>query len=149
MALKPYGIGVTCLCPGGIKTNIAEASYTRPEKLANTGYNTNEKTIAFMRHHYSFGIEPVELAKMLKKGIEDEVLLVIPFPNPEQMLKQYGERLANYCSPEGMKRQAEMDARRQEERRRHPMPGLEGAHEAGWGKAREDLTWVKDRGGPG
>ena len=42
--LKPYGIGVSCLCPGGIRSNIAESSYTRPEHLANTGYNTNEKT---------------------------------------------------------------------------------------------------------
>jgi len=143
MALKPYGIGVTCLCPGGIKTNIAEASYTRPKTLENTGYNTNDKTIEFMRHHYSFGIDPVELAKMLKKGIEDEVLLVLPFPNPEPMMKQVGERLANYCSVEGMKRQAELDAKMQEERRKHPMPGLEGAYEAGWGNAREDLIWVK------
>jgi len=149
MALKPYGIGVTCLCPGGIKTNIAEASYTRPKKLEKTGYNTNDKTIEFMRHHYSFGIDPVDLAKMLKKAIEDEVLLVLPFPNPEQYLKQYGERLANYCSPEGMKRQEENEKKRREEMRNHPMPGLEGAAEARWGKAREDLTWVKDRKWPG
>jgi NAD(P)-dependent dehydrogenase (short-subunit alcohol dehydrogenase family) len=143
MALKPYGIGVTCLCPGGIKTNIAEASFTRPKKLENTGYNTNDKTIEFMRHHYSFGIDPVELAKILKKGIEDEVLLVLPFPEPEKVMKQVGERLANFCSVEGMKRQAALDVKMQEERRQHPMPGLEGAGEAGWGNAREDLTWVK------
>jgi NAD(P)-dependent dehydrogenase (short-subunit alcohol dehydrogenase family) len=141
--LKPYGIGVSCLCPGGIKTNIAEASYTRPKKLENTGYNTNDKTIEFMRRHYSFGIDPVELAKILKKGIEDEVLLVLPFPEPERFMKEHLERMVNYCTREGMKRQAELDAKMQEERRKHPMPGLEGAYEAGWGNAREDLTWVK------
>ena len=146
LALKPYGIGVSCLCPGGIKTNIAEASYTRPKKLENTGYNTNDKTIEFMRHHYSFGIDPVELAKILKKGIEDEVLFVLPFPEPERMMKQYGERMVNLCTVEGMKRQAELDVKMQEERRKHPMPGLEGAGEAGWGNAREDLTWVKKSG---
>ncbi len=143
MALKPYGIGVSCLCPGGIRTNIAEASYTRPKSLASTGYNTSEKTIEFMRHHYSFGIEPVELAKILKKGIEDEVLFILPFPEAEKMMKQYGERMVNLCSKVGMKRQAEIDAKRNEERLKHPMPGLEGAWEAGWGNAREDLTWVK------
>jgi NAD(P)-dependent dehydrogenase (short-subunit alcohol dehydrogenase family) len=141
--LKPYGIGVSCLCPGGIKTNIAEASYTRPEHLANTGYNTNEKTIEFMRHHYSFGIDPIELAQILKKGIENEQLYIIPVPEPEKMMRGILERMVNYATPEGMKRQEELTRKRLEEMRKNPMPGLEGAAEAGWGRAREDLTWVK------
>jgi NAD(P)-dependent dehydrogenase (short-subunit alcohol dehydrogenase family) len=144
--LKPYGIGVSCLCPGGIKTNIAEASFTRPKKLAATGYNTNEKTIEFMRHHYSFGIDPVELAQVLKKGIEDEQLYILPFPGAEKMLREHLEHMVNFCTPEGMKRQEELNKKRMEERIKHPMPGLEGAAEAGWGRAREDLTWVKSRG---
>ncbi len=145
-ALKPYGIGVTCLCPAGIKTNIAEASYTRPEHLASTGYNINDKTIEFMRHHYSFGIEPVELARRLKKAIEDGIFLLIPLPEPEKIMRQYGERLANYCTPEGMKRQEELDKKEEEERRRHAHEDgpMKGAEEAGWGKARPDIDWVKE-----
>jgi hypothetical protein len=27
-------------------------------------------------------------------------------------------------------------------------PMMEGAAEAGWGKARKDITWVKERRGP-
>ena len=148
-ALKPYGIGVSCLCPGGIKTNIGESSYTRPKHLANTGYNTNEKTIEFMRYHYSFGIEPVELAQILKKGIENEQLYVIPVPDPEKMMRGITERMINYCTPEGMKRQEELMKKRMEEMMKNPMPGLEGAAEAGWGRARPDLTWVKERQRPG
>jgi NAD(P)-dependent dehydrogenase (short-subunit alcohol dehydrogenase family) len=143
-ALKPYNIGVSCLCPGGIKTNIGESSYTRPKKLADTGYNTNEKTIAFMAHHYSFGIDPVELAKIFKKGIEEEVLYVIPFPEPENFMRRVVERMVNYTTAEGMKRQAELDKKMMEERRKNPNPMMEGADEAGWGMARKDLTWVKD-----
>jgi len=145
-ALKPYGIGVTCLCPGGIKSNIGESSYTRPEHLANTGYNTNEKTIAFMHKHYSYGIDPVELAQIFKKGIENDVLYVLPMPEPEKMMKGIAERMANYCTPEGMKRQEEETKKRTEEMRDRPNPMMEGAAEAGWGRAREDLTWVKSRG---
>ncbi len=147
-ALKPYSIGVSCLCPGGINSNIGESSYTRPKHLENTGYNTNEKTIEFMRHHYSFGIDPVELAQILKKGIENEQLYIIPVPNPEKMLRGIVERIVNYATPEGMKRQEELMKKRMEEMRKHPMPGLEGAAEAGWGRAREDLAWVKERRGP-
>jgi NAD(P)-dependent dehydrogenase (short-subunit alcohol dehydrogenase family) len=145
-ALKPYGIGVSCLCPGGIKTNIGESSYTRPEHLANTGYNTNEKTIAFMRHHYSFGIDPVELAKIFKKGIENDVLYVLPMPETEPMMRGIVERMVNYTTPEGMKRQEEATRKRMEEMMKHPAPMMQGAAEAGWGRAREGLSWVKNTG---
>jgi NAD(P)-dependent dehydrogenase (short-subunit alcohol dehydrogenase family) len=150
-ALKPYGIGVSCLCPGGIKSNIAEASYTRPKHLASTGYNTNEKTIEFMRHHYSFGIDPVELAHILKKGIENEQLYIIPVPDPEKMLRDIVERIVSYATPEGMKRQEELMKKHMEDMRKR-MGGddgpMKGAAEAGWGKARPDLTWVKEHRGP-
>jgi NAD(P)-dependent dehydrogenase (short-subunit alcohol dehydrogenase family) len=146
-ALKPYGIGVTCLCPGGIKSNIDQSALTRPKRLANTGYNTNEKTMAFEHNIYqTVGIDPIVLANMLKKAIEDEQLLLIPSPNPEGMLRMSLERLVNYCTPEGMKRQEEMMIKRMEEMRQHMPQGTNpyvGAAEAGWGAARKDLTWVK------
>jgi NAD(P)-dependent dehydrogenase (short-subunit alcohol dehydrogenase family) len=149
--LKPYGIGVSCLCPAGINSNIAEASYTRPKHLENTGYNTNEKTIEYMRYHYSFGVDPVELAQTLKKGIENEQLYILPFPDPEAMLRDNFERIINYATPEGMKRQEELMQKRMEEMRER-MGGdegpMKGAAESGWGKAREDLTWVKEHRGP-
>jgi NAD(P)-dependent dehydrogenase (short-subunit alcohol dehydrogenase family) len=144
-ALKPYGIGVSCLCPGGIKTNIGESSYTRPKNLAATGYNTNETTIAFMRHHYSFGIDPVDLAKIFKKAIENDVLYVLPFDNPEEFMQRTMGRMVNYTTPEGMKRQEELNKKMMEERKTKPHPMMQGAEEAGWGMAKEDLTWVRDR----
>jgi NAD(P)-dependent dehydrogenase (short-subunit alcohol dehydrogenase family) len=149
-ALKPYGIGVSVLCPGGIKSNIAEASFTRPKHLANTGYNINKKTIEFMRYHYSFGIDPVELAYVLKKEIENEQLFIIPVPDPERMLRDNFERIINYATPEGMQRQEELMKKRMEEMRKRMGKNnpMEGAVEAGWGKARADLTWVKERRGP-
>jgi NAD(P)-dependent dehydrogenase (short-subunit alcohol dehydrogenase family) len=154
-ALKPYGIGVSCLCPGGIATNISEATYTRPKHLANTGYRVNKKTIEFETKMNTQWMDPVELAQILKKGIENEQLFIIPGMgqgmDPEKMLRGNFERIINYTSPEGMKRQEELMKKRMEEMSKH-MGGknpFAGAAEAGWGKAREDLTWVKDRMGPG
>ena len=149
-ALKPYGIGVSCLCPGGINTNIAEATFTRPKHLANTGYRVNKKTIEFEGKANSQGMDPVELAHILKKGIENELLFIIPFPDPERMLRLSLERIINYATPEGMEKQADLMKNRMEEMRKR-MGGknpFEGAAEAGWGKAREDLTWVKERKSP-
>jgi NAD(P)-dependent dehydrogenase (short-subunit alcohol dehydrogenase family) len=157
-ALKPYGIGVTCLCPGGIKSNIDQSALTRPKHLANTGYNTDEKTMAFEHNIYqSVGIEPVELAKQLKQAIEDEQFILIPAMgpgmDPVKMLAGSLERFQYYCTPDGMKRYEEIQRKRMEEMmKRRPMGGpnpYAGAADVGWGAARKDLTWVKDRRGPG
>jgi len=150
-ALKPYGIGVSCLCPGGINSNIAEATYTRPKHLANTGYRVNKTTIEFEGKANAQGMDPVELANILKKGIENEQLFIIPTPEPEKMLRYSLERIINYATPEGMAKQEELMKKRMEEMRKH-MGGknlFEGAAEAGWGKAKEDITWVKESRGPG
>lgn len=145
VSLKPYGIGVSVLCPTGIKSNIGESTFTRPKKYENTGYNVTDETIAFMRKHYSFGIDPIDLAKLLKKGIEDEILYIIPFPDPEKALRENFQRVIDYTTPEGIKRQEELERKRREERKNNPPPNIQGAAEAGWGKARSDLTWVKER----
>ncbi|MHB8105031.1 MAG: SDR family NAD(P)-dependent oxidoreductase [Dehalococcoidales bacterium] len=151
-ALKPYGIGVTVLCPGGINSNIHESYLTRPKHLANTGYNTNEKTTEFEGKIYATGIDPVELAKIFKKGIENEQLIVIPVPDPEKMLKDTFERIVNYATPEGMQRNVELQKKRMEEMGKmmqgRPNPFM-GAADVGWGAAREDLTWVKRMERPG
>jgi hypothetical protein len=96
-------------------------------------------------------MDPVELAKILKKGIENEQFYIIPVPEPEKMLRDIVERIVNYATPEGMKRQEELMKKRMEEMRKS-MGGdegpMKGAAESGWGRAREDLTWVKERRGP-
>ncbi len=142
MALKPYGIGVTCLCPANIRSNIAEAVYTRPKSLANTGYNVNEKTIDFLRSIHAQGMDPVELAGWLKRGIENDQLYVIPYANSEQMLKDNFQRILNYSSPEGMRRQEALDKKAAEERAMRHDPFSET--DSGFSKARADLTWVKN-----
>jgi NAD(P)-dependent dehydrogenase (short-subunit alcohol dehydrogenase family) len=149
-ALKPYGIGVSCLCPGGINSNIFEASFTRPKHLANTGYHIDKTSIEFERKVCEAGMDPVELAHILKKGIENEQLYIIPVPDPEKMLRDNFERVINYATPEGMKKQEELTKKRMEEMRKRMgnSPMMEGAAEAGWGKARKDITWVKEHRGP-
>ena len=141
-ALKPYNIGVTCLCPTNINSNIGEAVYTRPENLKNTGYNVNEKTIDFLRSIHAEGMDPVELAQILKTAIENDQLFVLPFtPDPEKTMREHVQGLINSVTPEGTRRQEEIARKRREEMARSPF----ASNDVGWGKAREDLTWVKNR----
>jgi NAD(P)-dependent dehydrogenase (short-subunit alcohol dehydrogenase family) len=145
LSLKQYGIGVSVVCPTGIISNISESTFTRPKHLENTGYNVTDQTIDFMRYHYSFGIEPTDLARIIRKGIEDGILYIVPVPDPEKMLRANFERVIDYTTPEGMKRQDELEKKRKEERQKNTPKNIQGAAEAGWGKARPDLTWVKPR----
>ena len=147
-ALKPYGIGVTCLCPTNIKSNIGESVYTRPEHLKNTGYNVNEKTIDFLRSIHAQGMEPVELAQILKKGIENEQLFVLPFTDdPEETMKQHCDTLMNYVTPEGMQRLEEAARKRREAMAKNAGTSPFQTTDSGFGKARQDITWVKERRG--
>ena len=145
MALKKYGIGVSVVCPTGIISNIGESTFTRPKELENTGYNVTDKTIEFMHYHYSFGIEPVDLARVIKKGIEDGILYIVPGADVEKRLRANFERVIDYSTPEGMKRLDEVEKKRREARQKSVPQNTKGAAEAGWGTARPDITWVKPR----
>lgn len=142
LALKPYNIGVSVLCPQNIKTNIAEATFTRPDHLQNTGYNVNEKTIDFLRSFHEQGMEPVELANWLKTGIENDQLYIIPYPNSEKMLEDNFRRIIDYSSPGGMIRQEELMEKRMEERKQQAQN--QNGEDTGFARARQDITWVKD-----
>jgi NAD(P)-dependent dehydrogenase (short-subunit alcohol dehydrogenase family) len=143
-ALKPYGIGVSVICPANIRSNIAEAVYTRPENLQNTGYNVNEKTIDFLRSIHAMGMDPVELANWLKRGIENEQLYIIPYAESEKMLRDNFQRIIDYSSPEGIKRQEELMAKIMKEIMERNVESPFRNMDSGFGKARSDLTWVKD-----
>ena len=135
LSLKPYNIGVTVLCPMNIRSNIGEAVYTRPTHLANTGYNVTEKTINHLRSIHAQGMDPIELAGWLKRGIEDDQLYVIPYENSKQMLEDNSKRVLDLATPGGVKRQEELV-----KQRARPYQ----ANDIGYGQARADLTWVDE-----
>jgi NAD(P)-dependent dehydrogenase (short-subunit alcohol dehydrogenase family) len=63
-----------------VNTNIAEATFTRPEALANTGYEFDAEILTSLRTIYSAGMDPVELAQHLVTAIRENQLYVIPYP---------------------------------------------------------------------
>lgn len=101
--LPAYGGHASVLCPWNINSNIGEAELHRPENLRNTGYNVNEKTIAMLRTVHAQGQDPIDLANVLKKGIENDVVLILPFWDEEESMKWINsgyEKTKNYMLPE-------------------------------------------------
>ena len=99
MALEKYGIGVTVCCPANIRSNIAEATKTRPERLKNTGYLVNEQTIESLRSIHVHGMEPVVLAGHVKRAVEDNRLYCIPYPEEKERLARRFEAILDAIPP--------------------------------------------------
>ena len=156
IALKPYGIGVTALCPASIKSNIYDAVLkTRPENLKNTGYNANDETQELLHSALQTGMEPRILAEWMKNGIENEQFLVVPYKSAARMVELELQRFVDYCTPEGIlrmekrKNQPPTDEQRMIHREKEgydlplpsdapppPMPDV------GFGKAHRDVDWI-------
>ncbi len=160
-ALKPYGAGATVLCPGNINSNIGNAEKFRPENLKNTGYHVSEGTMKTLRAIHATGIDPIELAEILKEGIENNRIIVLPDHNTgeqrAQQLRGLNETIEDYCLT-GAERDEKAAARMAEMMKRFappptadgdgkkapPPPPMWGVPEGGeaFGKARKDLDWV-------
>ena len=154
-ALKPYGSGATVLCPANINSNIGNAEKFRPANLKNSGYHVSEGTMAHLRSIHAQGIDPVELGEILKEGIENERIIVMPDHHPEtwkQQLRRSNEVIENYTLT-GAEREALAANQAEEMRKRMENASENGERQLppGWevpegaeafGHARHDLDWI-------
>ena len=154
-ALKPYGIGATALCPMNINSEIWATELRRPDKYKDSGYNTTPEVIELLKEHVSMGIDPIELAERFKKGIEDEVVYCVPYPNAYEFVTRANERKRNLMSVEGMVKEKAYDeymasvAAERKKKGEGPATGdaivlFKKGDQVGFGKARKDIDWVAD-----
>ncbi len=111
-SLAKFDIGVSVVCPANIKTNIAEATRIRPKSFGESGYVANDETIASLHSIHIHGMEPVELANHIKRGIEDNKLYIIPYPEAKEGLKKHFDEIVDSVppmesDPEGAKKRTE------------------------------------------
>ena len=155
LALKPYGIGATALCPMNINSEIWATELRRPEKYKDSGYNTTPEVIDLLKEHVSTGIDPVELAERFKKGIEDGVVYCIPYPVSYEIVSREQERQRNYISLEGMIKEEALAAHNAlvtaelKKQGGAPTSGdtavlFRKGDQVGFAKARQDIDWVGD-----
>jgi len=153
MALKQYNIGVSALCPANINTDIPYSPFrTRPEHLKETGYNVTDATIAQLMETQVHGMDPRVLAGWLKKGIENEQYLIVPYEHAERMVELEFARFVDYTTLEGQKRREEMRKQPPTEEMKMLELEKEGTNasasrqtrpvDVGFGKARADKDWV-------
>ncbi len=111
-SLAKYDIGVSVVCPANIKSNIAEATKIRPPSFGESGYVANADSIASLHSIHIHGMEPVELAEHIKRGIEDNKLYIIPYPEAKEGLRKHFDEIVDSvlpmeADPEGAKKRVE------------------------------------------
>ena len=99
LSLEKYGIGVTVCTPANIRSNIAEATKTRPEHLKNTGYLVNEQTIDSLKSIHIHGMEPEVLAGHIKAAVEADQLYCIPYPEVKEGLEKHFKAILDAVPP--------------------------------------------------
>jgi len=99
MSLEKYGIGVTVCCPANVKSNIFDATKTRPEHLKNTGYLVNEASIESLKSIHIHGMEPDVLAGHIKTAVEDNQLYCIPYPEVKEGLEKHFKAILDAIPP--------------------------------------------------
>lgn len=72
--LQPQGIGITCLCPGPVKTNIVEQM-----KFHGEARKTKVPTLALL--------DPVEVGGMVVKAVRDGTFLLLTHPEVHDILR--------------------------------------------------------------
>ena len=98
--LEKFNIGVSVLCPANVNTNIAESVVTRPPEFSNSGYHFDDDVLASLRKIYSAGKDPVELAEDVLKGVRENNLYIIPYPEVRQGLQNHFADIIASLPPE-------------------------------------------------
>lgn len=112
LGLARHGIGVSVVCPANIRSNIAEALRHRPERFRHSGYVETEEAIASLHSIYRHGMEPEVLAGHILRGIGNDDLYIIPYPEARQGLEMRFKAIldsipAPNTDPEGVKERNE------------------------------------------
>jgi len=106
-SLAPQGIGVSCLCPGLVKSTIYESEQVRPAHLAGAG-KADAAFMARLADIHKVGMEPDEVGEKVLAGILANDLYIFPHPEFKTELKEIFDTILA-AAPEG-----EVDPRRLE-----------------------------------
>jgi NAD(P)-dependent dehydrogenase (short-subunit alcohol dehydrogenase family) len=96
--LEKFDIGVSCLCPGSVRTNILDPISTRPKQLSHTTFKGNHEgnpAYAKLRAGMEAGMDPVELARITLDGVRRNEAWIFPYPEFLDTIEQRNKEVAD------------------------------------------------------
>jgi NAD(P)-dependent dehydrogenase (short-subunit alcohol dehydrogenase family) len=81
LELGKFNIGVSCLCPGAVNTNIHESVLARPDRYGGSGYyGADPETFKRLKSVIEGGFDPVALGRVVRDAIVRNDFWILPFP---------------------------------------------------------------------
>lgn len=87
-SLAPHGIGVSCLCPGLVKSAIYESDLVRPDALRGEASESDREFMARLAQLHQVGMDPDEVADRVIEGIRQNRLYIFPHAEFRDELKE-------------------------------------------------------------
>jgi NAD(P)-dependent dehydrogenase (short-subunit alcohol dehydrogenase family) len=96
-SLAPHGIGVSCVCPGLVKSYIYASDDIRPDGLKAEAKPVNTEHVERLAGMHQVGMEPDVIAARILDGMRGNQAYIFPMPDHREELAEYfGEVLADY-----------------------------------------------------
>ncbi|GHC98647.1 SDR family NAD(P)-dependent oxidoreductase [Novosphingobium pokkalii] len=96
-SLLPYGIGVSVLCPGLVKSYIYASDAIRPEGLKGGAKPVNHEAVERLAGVHEFGMEPDVIAQRTLDAMRENRLHIFSHPDhKEEMREIFDEIIAEY-----------------------------------------------------
>jgi NAD(P)-dependent dehydrogenase (short-subunit alcohol dehydrogenase family) len=92
--LEPENIGVSVLCPGFVNSRIYDCGETRPDHLADSGYQVRPEIMEQLEKvHEDIGMDPLEVGKKVLSAIRQNKLYIITHPEFAGEIRRRSEAL--------------------------------------------------------
>lgn len=96
-SLAPKGIGVSCVCPGLVKSYIYASDDIRPAELMADAKPVDTANVERLAGMHQVGMEPDVIAARILAGMRENQAYIFPMPDHKDELAEYfGEVLGDY-----------------------------------------------------
>ncbi|SFG44198.1 NADP-dependent 3-hydroxy acid dehydrogenase YdfG [Novosphingobium sp. CF614] len=96
-SLAPKGIGVSCVCPGLVKSYIYASDDIRPDGLKADARPVDRENVKRLAGMHEVGMEPDVIAARILQGMRENQAYIFPMPDHREELAEYfQEVLADY-----------------------------------------------------
>jgi NAD(P)-dependent dehydrogenase (short-subunit alcohol dehydrogenase family) len=92
-SLAPHGIGVSCVCPGLVKSYIYASDDIRPDALKGDAKPVNEEGVKRLAGLHEVGMEPDVIGARILQGMREGQTYIFPMPDHKEELAEYFEEV--------------------------------------------------------
>jgi NAD(P)-dependent dehydrogenase (short-subunit alcohol dehydrogenase family) len=96
-SLAPHGIGVSCVCPGLVKSYIYASDDIRPAALMDGAKPVNKEGVERLAGLHEVGMEPDVIAERILQGMRENQTYIFPMPDhKEELVEEFEAVLGCY-----------------------------------------------------